>query len=75
MYPFLQVRSTFYILRVDSRIMPIAEGETVPAVVFKARVRDESIGGPNPFTWKDVSTADLFSGKRVVLFALPGGEE
>jgi peroxiredoxin len=55
--------------------MPIAEGETVPAVVFKARVRDESIGGPNPFTWKDVSTADLFSGKRVVLFALPGGKE
>jgi len=44
----------------------------VPSVVFKARVRDESIGGPNPFTWKDVSTNDLFAGKRVVLFALPG---
>ena len=24
--------------------MPIQEGQTVPSVVFKARVRDESIG-------------------------------
>lgn len=48
------------------------EGSSVPSVVFKARIRDESIGGPNPFTWKDVSTDDLFKGKRVVLFALPG---
>lgn len=54
--------------------MPVAEGETVPSVVFKARVRDESIGGPNPFTWKDVTSEDLFQGKRVVLFALPGGK-
>jgi len=54
--------------------MPVAEGETVPSVVFKTRVRDESIGGPNPFTWKDVTSEDLFQGKRVVLFALPGGK-
>jgi len=40
--------------------------------VFKARVRDDSIGGDNPFTWKDVSTSDLFKGKRVVVFSLPG---
>lgn len=51
----------------------LKEGDTIPNIVFKARVRDESIGGPNPFTWKDVSTNDLFNGKRVVLFALPGG--
>ncbi len=44
----------------------------VPDVVFKTRVRDESIEGPNPFTWKDLSTSDIFAGKRVVLFALPG---
>jgi thioredoxin-dependent peroxiredoxin len=44
----------------------------VPDVVFKTRVRDESIGGPNPFTWKDLTTKDIFAGKRVVLFALPG---
>eukprot|EP01038_Epipyxis_sp_PR26KG_P004032 gene4032-5769_t len=48
------------------------EGSPVPVVVFKARVRDESIGGDNPFTWKDVSTPELFAGKRVAIFALPG---
>ncbi|WP_353932281.1 peroxiredoxin [Okeanomitos corallinicola TIOX110] len=46
--------------------------ETVPDVVFKTRVRDESIGGPNPFRWEDRTTVDLFAGKRVVVFSLPG---
>ena len=45
---------------------------TVPEIVFKTRVRDESIGGENPFRWQDVSTDDIFKGKKVVLFALPG---
>ena len=50
----------------------IKEGETVPYTVFRCRIRDESIGGENPFTWKQVSTDHLFKGKRVVVFALPG---
>lgn len=50
----------------------MASPQTVPDVVFKTRVRDESIGGENPFRWQDVTTAELFSGKRIVLFALPG---
>lgn len=44
----------------------------VPAVVFKTRVRDESIEGPNPYRWQDVNSYDYFAGKRVVLFSLPG---
>ena len=52
--------------------MHLKEGDSIPNVVFKARVRDEKIGGPNPFTWKDVSSADLFKGKRAVIFSLPG---
>lgn len=44
----------------------------VPNVVFKTRVRDESIGGDNPFRWQDVSSDDIFTGKKVVVFALPG---
>ena len=44
----------------------------MPKVTFKCRVRDEKIGGSNPFTWKDVTTDDLFKGKRAVVFALPG---
>ncbi|MEY3255587.1 MAG: hypothetical protein RLZZ29_718, partial [Cyanobacteriota bacterium] len=46
--------------------------QTVPDVVFKTRVRDELIGGPNPFRWQDWTTEQLFAGKRVVVFSLPG---
>ena len=53
--------------------MSLKKGDTIPNVTFKARVRDDSIGGSNPFDWKDVSTDDLFKNKRAVVFALPGG--
>ncbi len=46
--------------------------DQVPAVVFQTRIRDESIDGPNPFSWKDLSTEDIFKNKKVVLFSLPG---
>lgn len=45
---------------------------TVPQVVFKTRVRDEAVAGPNPFRWQDVSSDDIFKGKKVIVFALPG---
>jgi len=44
----------------------------LPDVVFKTRVRNDALDGDNPFDWKDVTTADLFKGKKVVVFALPG---
>jgi peroxiredoxin len=44
----------------------------VPQVTFKTRVRDEAVGGDNPFRWQDVTTNELFSGKKVVVFSLPG---
>jgi peroxiredoxin len=44
----------------------------VPDVTFKVRVRDESIGGDNPFRWQDFTTDDYFKGKRVLVFSLPG---
>jgi len=44
----------------------------VPQVTFKTRVRDESIGGENPYRWEDKTSDDYFKGKRVVVFALPG---
>ena len=49
-----------------------AEGKRVPNVVFRTRVRDESVGGDNPYRWEDVQSKDLFKRKRVVLFSLPG---
>ena len=45
---------------------------TVPDVTFHTRVRNEALGGPNPFEWKDVTSAEIFGGRRVVLFAVPG---
>ncbi|TYB81605.1 peroxiredoxin [Maritimibacter fusiformis] len=47
-------------------------GVRVPEVTFKTRVRDESIGGDNPYRWQDMTSDDYFKGKRVVLFSLPG---
>jgi peroxiredoxin len=47
-------------------------GQRVPDVTFKTRVRDESIGGDNPFRWQDKSSADFFGKGRNVVFALPG---
>jgi len=48
------------------------KGNSVPDITFKVRVRDESIGGDNPFKWTDVTTHDIFTGKRIVVFSLPG---
>ncbi len=47
-------------------------GNRVPDVVFKTRVRDESVEGPNPFRWQDLPTSEVFAGRRVVVFGLPG---
>lgn len=50
--------------------MPIRE--RVPDVVFKTRVRNDALGGPNPFEWKDRTSAEIFGGKKIVVFSLPG---
>lgn len=50
----------------------IKEGDKLPSIVFHTRVRDESIGGDNPFRWQDKTTEDVFKGKTVVLIGLPG---
>ncbi len=46
--------------------------EMVPDSVFYTRVRNEALGGPNPFEWKTLTTDDIFKGKKVIFFALPG---
>ncbi len=50
--------------------MPAAH--PVPNVVFRTRVRNEALGGPNPFEWKDLTSDEVFKGKKVVVFSLPG---
>lgn len=44
----------------------------IPNVVFHTRVRNDALGGPNPFEWRAITSQDVFAGKRIVLFALPG---
>lgn len=39
------------------------EGQAVPNVVFKTRQNDE---------WVDIATAEVFAGKTVIVFSLPG---
>lgn len=46
--------------------------DRVPQVTFHTRVRDESVPGPNPFRWQDLSSDEIFGGRKVVLFSLPG---
>ena len=47
-------------------------GKLLPHVTFKTRVRDEKIGGDNPFKWLNVTTKELFENKKIILFSLPG---
>ena len=46
--------------------------KTIPDVIFQTRVRDDSLGGDNPFKWEKKTSSDYFSNKRVILFSLPG---
>lgn len=47
-------------------------GRSIPEVTLKTRVRDESVGGANPFRWEDFDVRHAFAGKKVVVFSLPG---
>ena len=44
----------------------------IPNVTFQTRVRDDSLGGDNPFKWEAKTSSDYFTNKRVILFSLPG---
>ena len=44
----------------------------IPQIVFKTRVRDENVEGPNPFRWQDLDSEEIFADKKIVVFALPG---
>ena len=46
--------------------------ERVPTATFKMRVRDESVEGANPYRWQDTSSEEIFTGRKVIVFALPG---
>src|SRR5690348_5747153 len=45
------------------RTLPNREGQTVPDISFRVRRNGE---------WATVTTADIFAGKNVIVFSLPG---
>ncbi len=44
----------------------------IPDITFKTRIRNEALGGDNPYEWKDLTSDEIFKDKNVVLFSLPG---
>ena len=44
----------------------------VPQATFQTRVRNDALEGDNPFEWKQLTSDDVFKGKKVVVFSLPG---
>ena len=48
------------------------KGKRIPETIFNVRVRDDSVGGDNPYKWENISSNDIFSGKTVLMFSLPG---
>ena len=67
---FNQVKARVPLMLLTLRVKIMTN--SVPNITFKTRVRDESIGGDNPFRWQDLTTSEIFDGKSIVLFALPG---
>jgi peroxiredoxin len=54
----------------------LQEGEHVPEVVFKTREHDQAVAATvcesSGHRWKDVSSKEIFDGKKIVVFGLPG---
>ena len=44
----------------------------VPKIVFKTHTHDKNVCGADLFAWIDVSSDDIFGGKKIVLFSIPG---
>lgn len=61
------------VFNTQHRRSPLKEGDAVPNVTIKARVRVKPGNDVDCFKWKDITTADLFKGKRCVVFSIPGG--
>ena len=53
--------------------MYVEEGDTLSDVTFYMRERDDrDIFSDNPFRWNVQRASDLFAGKKVLVFGLPG---
>ena len=57
---------------VSEDMIEAMEGNYIPAMKFPIRVRDETVGGDNPYRWDKFDLVKQFKGKSVVVFSLPG---
>jgi peroxiredoxin len=61
----------------NSKVKPkhqhLKEGDKVPDVMMKARKRVAPTEEVSSFVWQNIMTSELFKGKRVVVFSIPGG--
>ena len=46
--------------------------KVVPQAIFNTRVRNEKSDDANNFEWIELTTYEIFNGKKVVLFGVPG---
>jgi peroxiredoxin len=53
-------------------LMPLRAEAHVPEVVFKIRVGDGPLCGDGGGHWQDLSSKEVFSGKKVIVIGLPG---
>ncbi len=51
---------------------PLKEGSSAPEIVLKTREGDGPVCGGSDGHWQDVATKELFSRKKIIVFALPG---
>ena len=47
-------------------------GRKAPLVNLNIRVRDNRVSGNNKFKWSSINTQELYTDKRIIIFALPG---
>lgn len=57
---------------ITREVKQLPEGSRVPEAVFKIRVGDGPVCGDDSGRWQDVTTTEVFAGKKVIVFALPG---
>ena len=54
---------------------PVAKvGDIIPNVIWKVKIKTGESEDPGTFEWRDISSHDVFKGKRVVMFSIPGGK-
>jgi len=42
----------------------------IPEVVFKTHTQDKNVCGADPFAWADLTSDEISSNKKVVVFAI-----